>query len=94
MFSGDDRIMVIEDSSHTYDNTLKVLRTFSPLIHPGGYFIVEDSICHHGLDVGSDPGPYEAIETFMADNSDFLIDHNRESFFITWNPKGFLRRVS
>src|SRR5204863_41220 len=44
-------ILVIEDSSHTYENTLNVLRTYNGLVQPGGYFIVEDSICYHGLDL-------------------------------------------
>jgi cephalosporin hydroxylase len=85
-------VLVIEDSSHTYQNTLDVLRAYSPLTLPGAYFIVEDSICHHGLDVGPDPGPFEAAEAFAAENPDFEIDRSKESFLITWNPKGFLRR--
>jgi len=85
-------ILVIEDSSHTYENTLKILRTYSCLIPPGGYFIIEDSICHHGLNTGPNPGPYEAIETFLAENPDFEADREKESFIITWNPKGYLRR--
>ena len=85
-------VLVIEDSSHTYDNTLGVLHAYSELIQPGGYFIVEDSICHHGLDVGPSPGPFEAIETFVGRNPAFEIDRARESFLITWNPKGYLRR--
>ncbi|MEO6727112.1 MAG: CmcI family methyltransferase [Blastocatellia bacterium] len=88
-----ESVLVIEDSSHTYENTLNVLRTYSPLVKPGGYFIVEDSICHHGLEVGPQPGPYEAIETFIAENSDFVSDRSQEGFLITWNPKGFLLRV-
>src|SRR5262249_54575348 len=87
-------VLVIEDSSHTYENTLAVLRLYSSLIQPGGYLIVEDSICHHGLTVGPNPGPYEAIETFLAENKLFQADRSRESFFITWNPKGYLRRIS
>jgi cephalosporin hydroxylase len=87
-------ILVIEDSSHTYENTLNVLRTYNGLIQPGGYFIVEDSICYHGLDLGPRPGPYEAVETFAAENSNFAIDRSREDFLITWNPKGFLKRVA
>jgi len=70
------------------------LRSYSVLIKPGDYLIVEDSICHHGLSVGPEPGPYEAIETFVNENSDFEIDRSRESFLITWNPKGYLRRRS
>ncbi len=87
-------ILIIEDSSHTYENTLNVLRTYCPLIPREGYFIVEDSICYHGLDVGPNPGPYEAVENFVAENPKFAIDRSREDFLITWNPKGFLKRVA
>ena len=93
LIDGAENIMIIEDSSHTFENTLKVLETYSKLVKPGGYFIVEDGICHHGLDLGPDPGPYEAIDAFVAGNPDFEIDRGRESFLITWNPKGYLRRI-
>ncbi len=86
----DDRILIIEDSSHTYENTLNVLVAYAPLLKSGEYFIVEDSICRHGLDLGPDPGPYEAIEEFVRSRQDFEIDRSKESFVITWNPKGFL----
>lgn len=94
VISTDDNILIIEDSAHTFDNTLKVLNTYSPLIRPGGYFIVEDTICHHGLDTGPEPGPYEAVKAFLEINRDFESDRSRESFLITWNPKGYLRRKS
>ncbi len=93
LISASEKTLVIEDSSHTYENTLNVLRTYSRLIKPGDYFVVEDGICYHGLDLGPNPGPYEAIESFVAENSAFEIDRSKESFLITWNPKGFLRRV-
>ncbi|MEM0955686.1 MAG: CmcI family methyltransferase [Pseudomonadota bacterium] len=91
----DERVMVIEDSEHTYATTLSLLRQYSALIKPGDYFIVEDSICDHGLVIpnGPRPGPYEAIEAFIAENPDFVIDRERERFLITWNPKGYLQRV-
>jgi cephalosporin hydroxylase len=94
MIGPEEQVLVIEDSSHTYENTLNVLNTFSSLVKPGGYFIVEDSICHHGLTVGPTPGPFEAIEAFVAARSNFIIDRTREAFMITWNPKGFLKCVS
>ncbi len=93
LVSSNDRVLIIEDSAHTYENTLNILRTYSVLLKAGDYFIVEDSICHHGLSVGPSPGPYEAIEAFLKENGDFAIDRNRESFLITWNPKGYLRRT-
>jgi len=89
----DDRVIIIEDSAHTYENTLNVLRLYSTLVKVGDYFIVEDSICRHGLDIGQNPGPYEAINTFLDENSNFIADRNRERFLITWNPKGFLWRT-
>ena len=88
-----ESVLIIEDSSHTYDNTLKVMRTYSALCQPGDWFIVEDGICHHGLSEGPNPGPYEAIETFIGERTDFSIDRSRESFLVTWNPKGYLRRT-
>jgi cephalosporin hydroxylase len=88
-----DKVLIIEDSSHTYENTLNVLRTFSPLVTEESWFIIEDSICHHGLDEGPNPGPYEAIETFVKENKNFEVDRSKERFIITWNPKGYLRRI-
>jgi cephalosporin hydroxylase len=87
-----DNVLVIEDSSHTFVNTLNILERYSHLIQPGGYFIVEDGICHHGLDVGPSPGPYEACCHFIAKLGRFEVDRSKESFCITWNPKGYLRR--
>lgn len=92
LISPGERVLVIEDSSHTYENTLAVLRAYASLISPGDYFIVEDSICHHGLDVGPNPGAYEAIEAFLAEDDSFESDRGMESFVVTWNPRGFLRR--
>ncbi|PZR77124.1 MAG: hypothetical protein DLM73_00415 [Chthoniobacterales bacterium] len=87
------RVLVIEDSSHTFENTLAILKAYSDLVSPGSYFIVEDGICHHGLEVGPSPGPYEAITDFMCGNTAFVIDRACEAFLLTWNPRGFLRRV-
>lgn len=92
LISAKESVLVIEDSSHTYQNTLNVLMAYSVLVKPGDYFIVEDGICHHGLSVGPNPGPYEAIGDFLRKNTAFEIDRSKEPFLITWNPKGYLRR--
>ena len=85
-------VMVIEDSSHEYQNTLNVLKKYSQLVTIGNYLIVEDGICHHGLNIGPSPGPYEAISDFIKTNGNFIIDRRKEAFFITWNPQGYLKR--
>jgi cephalosporin hydroxylase len=89
----DETVLVIEDSSHTRENTLAVLRAYCDLVSVGSYFIVEDGICHHGLEVGPSPGPYEAVTEFIESNPNFMIDRTCESFFLTWNPRGYLRRT-
>jgi len=90
-------VLIIEDSSHTYENTLNILRIYHCLVSKGSYFIVEDSITNHGLDFPNDfqaGGPYEAIEVFMKENGNFIIDRDKERFIITWNPKGYLKRIN
>lgn len=93
IYPGYSRALVIEDSSHTYENTLGVLNTYCDLIQVGGYFIVEDTICHHGLDVGPNPGPMEAVEAFLKTHRDFIPDRSREAYGLSWNPKGYLKRL-
>ena len=94
LVSAGDRVMVIEDSSHEFENTLNTLNTYQSLLGKDDFFIVEDTICHHGLSVGPKPGPYEAVEAFISSNKSFAIDRCKESFLITWNPKGYLKRIS
>ncbi|MFA4981325.1 MAG: CmcI family methyltransferase [Candidatus Omnitrophota bacterium] len=90
------RVLIIEDSSHTYENTLNILRTYNSLVSKGSYFIIEDSIINHGLIFRNgfhSGGPHEAIEAFIKENNDFVIDRTMERFLITWNPKGYLRKI-
>jgi cephalosporin hydroxylase len=57
------------------------------------YLIVEDGNCHHGLDIGPSPGPYEAVEAFLQNNKSFAADRSKEAYGITWNPKGYLKKT-
>lgn len=94
-FVGENKkVIIIEDSSHEYQNTLSILKSYSKLVSLGSYFIIEDSICHHGLNVGPFPGPHEAIMDFLSESEEFEADKDKESFVITWNPNGFLRKVN
>ncbi len=94
MVSKSDRVMVIEDSSHTYENTLSVLRNYSRFVTPQMYFIVEDGVCMYPfIEDGPKPGPFEAVHDFLRENDSFVIDKSRERFTLTLNPDGFLRRV-
>lgn len=89
----DKSVMVIEDSNHEYSHTLRVLDLYSQIVSVGSYMIVEDTICRHGLDVGPDPGPMEAVSEFKRTNSQFVSDDSY-SFGISWNETGYLKRVT
>jgi len=90
-----DKVMVIDDSSHTYAETLSILKMYSGLVSVGQYFIVEDGIMNHGLrKMDSDFNAYQACEDFVVDHPEFAIDRDRELFILTYNPKGYLRRIS
>lgn len=95
LISENETVLIIEDSNHRYSNTLNILHTYSHLTKPGDYFIIEDSIIQHGLDYPEykEKGSYEAIEQFVKENDKFVIDRSKESFLITWNPKGYLKRI-
>lgn len=87
-----DRVLIIEDSAHTYQNTLDVLNVYSPLIRIGDYFIVEDSINYDGVFPNQDFAVARAIDTFLHQGN-FIIDRSKEHYVITWNPRGFLKRI-
>jgi len=39
------------------------------------------------------PGPMEAIDEFLVENANFVVDTSREKFYLTFNPKGYLKRI-
>jgi len=90
-------VMVIQDGDHRKEQALTDLRNYSPLVSVGSYFIMEDGIVdlfHAGDGVGfSKEGPLAAVEAFMEKTGEFEIDMTRERYLVTYNPKGFLKRV-
>jgi cephalosporin hydroxylase len=87
------RTLIILDSDHSQSHVEAELAAYAPLVPVGCYLIVEDSNIGQ---IREDllPGPLQAIETFLARTDEFEIDREREKFLITFNPSGYLRRVS
>ncbi|MFL5913843.1 MAG: CmcI family methyltransferase [Gaiellaceae bacterium] len=85
------RVLVIHDADHAADVVIEDLRDYGPLVAPGSYLIVEDGVRDFlgGLD-----GPFAAVEQFLSESRDFEVDESRERYLFTYNPRGFLRRVS
>ena len=72
----------------------KELETYGQLITPGSYIIAEDShVNGHPSFPSHGPGPWEAVEKFLAQTTDFVVDTDCERFLLTFNPRGWLRRV-
>lgn len=91
----DDRVMVILDSDHRAEHVSRELEIYAPLVSAGSYLIVEDTnVNGHPVTPLYGAGPMEAVEQFMQGREDFVIDRRREKFFMTFNPKGYLRRIS
>jgi cephalosporin hydroxylase len=91
---GRTSIMVTLDSDHSKEHVLKELEIYSRIIPVGGYIVVEDGhINNNPIMQHTGPGPLEAIEEFLLRNKNFEIDKEREKFFMTWNPSGYLKRT-
>jgi cephalosporin hydroxylase len=89
------KVLVTLDSDHSATHVLKELRAYAPLVHSGGYLIVEDThIDSVPTNPGEGPGPMAAVREFLAskEGAAFDADFAREGFVLTFNPGGWLRR--
>ncbi len=86
-------VMVILDSDHSRDHVLDELRIYGKMVTPGQYVIVEDTnINGHPALPEFGPGPMEAVDAYLKENDLFEIDSSREKFYMTFNPRGYLKR--
>ena len=95
--SGFKKIIVIEDASHMYEDTLGALQKFSSIVSVSSYFIVEDGIVNElGREEGFHGGPLRAIREFLAENKNFTVDRTYCDMFgknATFNVNGYLKRL-
>ena len=87
-------VMVILDSDHREFHVRAELDMYAPFVTHGSYLVVEDTnVNGHPALPEFGPGPMEAVESFLASGAPFTPDVRCEKFLMTFNPKGFLRRV-
>jgi cephalosporin hydroxylase len=90
----DRAVMLMLDSDHSEGNVLAELRLYSDLVTPGSYAIVEDTnVNGHPSYPDHGPGPWEAVQKFLAENRNFQVDTDCQRHFLTFNPGGWLKRV-
>ena len=66
---------------------------YADAVTPGSYVIVEDTnVNDHPVYASHGPGPWEAVEWFLARRSDFAVDASMHRHHLTFNPRGYLKR--
>ena len=96
------KILVSLDSNHTHDHVLKELELYSPLVSPGSYIVVFDTIVEdlpEGYFSQSRPwgignNPKTAVDEFLQNNRQFVIDEMIDNkLLISVAPGGYLKRI-
>lgn len=97
------KVVLILDSNHRAEHILAELKAYADIVPIGSYIIVQDSnINGHPVvldpngpasDCAGRPGPWEAVQEFLAADKRFAIDRDRERLMLTMNPSGYLRRM-
>lgn len=96
------RIVLCLDSNHTHDHVLAELEAYAPLVTPGSYCVVFDTIVDDmpaalSADRPWGPGnnPKTAVRAFLKTHPEFEIDADiHHKLLITVAPDGYLKRVS
>lgn len=90
---GTEEKLVILDGDHDASMVFRELELFSLFVPIAGYLIVCDTHFNgHPIAPDFGPGPWEAVEAFLAERDDFVRDYDVQPLF-TFNPGGYLRRV-
>lgn len=99
MIQPDDRVMVTLDSNHTAAHVARELGMYAPLVTPDSYLVVFDGVMQVLTDApGGQPSwatdnPWQAVQEFLGENSEFQVDPYYNRLRVTHCPGGFLRRV-
>lgn len=93
------RCLVVEDSAHVYDTTLRSLTTFARFVPPGGYFVVEDGCVDVEEMRLSDDWPRGVLPALRdwlrtRQGQGFTSRRELELYGISCHPEGFLRRTA
>jgi cephalosporin hydroxylase len=68
---------------------------YEDLVPVGGYVVVEDTVINgHPVWPNFGPGPAEAVKGIVERRENFAIDAEMGKYRLSFNPNGFLRRMS
>lgn len=93
-----ETILIIEDASHLYKDSIGILNKFHDIVSKDSYFIVEDGIINElGLEKNYEGGPLKAISEFLSYHPEYIIDRKWCDMFgknATFNVNGYLKRTN
>ena len=88
------RNLVILDSYHSYEHVKQEMKLYYPLVSVGSYLIVEDThVSGHPVPWEHGKGPYEAVDNFLSKHPNWNAEYWCEKYMMTFNPKGYLKRI-
>lgn len=93
-------VLVIEDASHRYPDTLQNVESIYQWVTVGSYLLVQDTkmdrfVGQLGKKYGKLKfGPMRSVDEFIAKHSNFVIDRRFEYLLYSQHHRGFLRRQS
>jgi cephalosporin hydroxylase len=95
------RVLVMLDSNHTHDHVLAELRRYGPLVTPGSYLIVFDTVIEYMPEDAFPDRPWSrgdnpatAVKAFLAEDDRFVVDEAIDrKLQISVSPGGYLRRL-
>jgi len=98
---GAERVLVCLDSNHTHAHVLAELEAYAPLVTPGSYCVVFDTIIERfpaetypDRPWGPGDNAMTAVDAYLADHPEFEIDREMDAkLMISVAPRGYLRRV-
>jgi cephalosporin hydroxylase len=89
-----EKCMVILDSDHSKQHILAEINLLAPYVSVGSYLVVEDTnINGHPAYPSFGESGFEAVEEFLSKNQNFSVDTSKEKFLMTFNPRGYLKRM-
>jgi cephalosporin hydroxylase len=77
------------------EHVLAELRTYAPMVTRGSYVVVEDTNLNgNPVEPEFGPGPMEAVDAFLQETKSFEIDRTKEKLYLSFNPRGYLKRIA
>ena len=90
----DGPVMVTLDSDHSEENVSAELQFYPAFVTAGSYLIVEDTnVNGHPVAASHGPGPWEAVQKFLATHPEFKPDLDCQKHLLTFFPNGWLKRT-